>query len=90
MNHEFDELVFSYMNLDLEQKRSILLTLLSDNIEIILNRLKNKNINIKAIETDIVNDLDINDDNDFLTFLYILVRQLEHFNANYIVSKDNK
>lgn len=87
MNPEFNELIFSYMNLDLEQKKSALLSLLSENIQTTFNIIKNENENIEYINSDILNELDVKKDNDYLTYLYVLVRQLEDLNAKYISLK---
>lgn len=88
-NDEFNELIFSYMTLDSKQKKTALLTLLSEDIEVLLTEIKNKNLDIKHIDTDLFNDLNISKNNDYFTYLYILVRQLENLISNYIVMNDD-
>lgn len=65
----------------------MLITLLAENIKNISGNMNNEGVNVSLLETKIVNDLELDNDEDFLTYAYVLVRQLEDLTAKYFVAK---
>ena len=83
---EFDDLIFSFMNLDMIQKKVVLSELISDNIKTISSKIGMDN---PILQTDVLNKLKLSDNDDYLTSLYILVNQLEDAMIKFFESKNN-
>ena len=72
---EFEELILSFADLDRFQKKAVLSSTISDNMLMIKSFLSNKGIQIDLLNTELLKELKISDDEEYLINLYVLICQ---------------